>query len=620
MTNSKINTNSEIAQLKKVVVHRPDGGVSYIPANKMHEWLYDDILDVYSTEKEYQAFQLLLLLFLSPEQLYKNNEFVIDKDGSIKIKDGKTLLETNPEKEGYYVNKSDDANVIDTQFLLQNIFKENYEATRELIASICVVEQVHPNRRDDLMAMLAEAKKDGQFYVEIVKTILSGKLEYKRNHKGELYKLNEAKARFIFPPIPNFLFTRDIGVSIGDHLLITKPKYDIRKREVLLTGFLAENYLCKDDHSKILRVSEDDEFFQIEEANQNDYRVSYEGGDIMMISDRHMLIGCSERTSPYAIQKLVHRLFWSKINTSHPDGIDYVSVIKIGEKRSQMHIDTVFSQIREDLWTVHSPLSEHWQANMKKKDWHSRDYNDELQQKSATQIAKEKDLNIFQFYLTEEGKELKNKYYNNTLSYEEQEEIKAKFKNLDFLLRADENGDYNSDKSNIYPKKPKGLCDLLSNISANEFGAKKEDVKFVLSGRGLTPFDTREQLTDACNLLTLRPGVSVGYDRNHKTALHFNEIVENDPTSDYPGFDDYIHQANMERFGENEKIDGTPMKLNHLIHVHDLYRFIAENNLSQSETIALRDSIKNALLLIPSNELSRARGGSHCMTMPIVRG
>ena len=105
MTNSKINTNSEIAQLKKVVVHRPDGGVSYIPANKMHEWLYDDILDVYSTEKEYQAFQLLLLLFLSPEQLYKNNEFVIDKDGSIKTKDGKTLLETNPEKEGYYVNQ-----------------------------------------------------------------------------------------------------------------------------------------------------------------------------------------------------------------------------------------------------------------------------------------------------------------------------------------------------------------------------------------------------------------------------------------------------------------------------------------------------------------------------------
>jgi arginine deiminase len=31
------------------------------------------------------------------------------------------------------------------------------------------------------------------------------------------------------------------------------------------------------------------------------------------------------------------------------------------------------------------------------------------------------------------------------------------------------------------------------------------------------------------------------------------------------------------------------------------------------------DSITDTLILLPSAELSRARGGSHCMSMPLLR-
>ncbi len=616
----RIKIYSEIAPLKKVLVHSPDGGIGHVPAGKLHEWLYDDIIDVKASQREYAAFQALLLLFLNPDKLFIDNGFVLKKNGNKRKVDGKKLFVNNPEKEGYYLTGSnfESANVVDTQFVLQQMMAQNKEAARDLIVSICAIEELHPYRKTDLLAMLKAGESDSQFYIEVVKTLLTGKLEYELNTQNELRKLPENEYRYIFPPIPNFIFTRDIGVTIGNHLLITKPKFEIRKREVLLFRFIAENYLC-DDVEKIISVTEDDEFFQIEEKNQEEYRVSYEGGDIMMISDRHVLIGCSERTSPYAVQKLVHRLFWENIKTGHEHGIDTVSVIRIGEKRAQMHIDTVFTHIREDLWVVHSPYSKEWVDAQKEKDRHTREYNDVLMQKSAAQKEREKDLVIFQFHLNEEGKKIKKQFWNST-DENERQQLKSQFKKLDFLLRTDADKKYTNAGNFHFQEQPENLSELLKIISVEEFGvASASDVKFVLSGAGNEPFDAREQWTDACNLLTLRPGVSVGYDRNYNTIIHFNEVVSGEPVTEDPDFVKYMIEQNKDRFRERNDSNGKEMDIDHVLHVFDLFKYIVDNKLSLEDTRALIGKIKNTLILIPSKELSRARGGSHCMSLPIIR-
>ena len=48
-------------------------------------------------------------------------------------------------------------------------------------------------------------------------------------------------------------------------------------------------------------------------------------------------------------------------------------------------------------------------------------------------------------------------------------------------------------------------------------------VKFIYSGNNEFPFDAREQWTDSCNLLALKEGVVLGYDRNDKTIEAFKE-------------------------------------------------------------------------------------------------
>ncbi len=619
---NKINNRSEIFPLKKVMVHSPDGGIGNVPAHKLHDWLYDDILDVKATQLEYRTFQATLMLFLSPGLLFKGGSFAFDKESNLrKNKAGKKFLQTNPEKLDHYMAEAgvDASGVVDTQFLLQQLIQTKQIAARDLVISIASIERLHPERRDDLLHMLAAAANDYQFAVELVKTLLTGKLEYKADKKGKVHRRDEDDIRFIFPPIPNFIFTRDIGVTIGDHILITKPKYDIRGREVRLCRFIAENLLLEKQKEKIIAVSEDDDYFQLEEKIQPEHRVSYEGGDIMMISDRHVLIGCSERTSPYAIQKIVHRLFWENIKTGNPDGIDIVSVIKIGEKRSQMHIDTVFTHIREDVWVLHSPLSEVWKEQQSIESWRSKNYNDELQHKSASQIEREKGVGIFQFCLSKEGKKLK-KQYKAAKTDKQRRAIKVKFRKLDFLLRTDAKGLKYKKSDCHYKQRPKGVHDLLTQISVKEFGVSSASkVKFALSGRGVPPFDSREQWTDACNLLTLRPGVSVGYDRNYRTALHFNEIMKGEPVSANKDFVAFIVERNIERFRDTRDSNGKEMDLNHLIHASDLIRFIAVNKMDEVKTKRLIKGIKNAIIMIPSNELSRARGGSHCMTMPLER-
>ena len=69
MSLSKIFCTSEIGLLKKVIVHRPDMGISRISPKDAEELLFDDIVFLPQMQKEHDIFTDVLKAFIGDENV-----------------------------------------------------------------------------------------------------------------------------------------------------------------------------------------------------------------------------------------------------------------------------------------------------------------------------------------------------------------------------------------------------------------------------------------------------------------------------------------------------------------------------------------------------------------------
>ena len=143
-----------------------------------------------------------------------------------------------------------------------------------------------------------------------------------------------AGSPLVIDPIPNIYFTRDTFSVIGSGVCVNSMLSRTRRREGVFGEFLLRHH---------------PEYGGVPLWYTSDRPHNIEGGDILVLGEDVVGVGISERTSPAAIDELAARLLWGE----PASGVGRVFAFSIPHKRSFMHLDTVFTQVDVDTFTVH---------------------------------------------------------------------------------------------------------------------------------------------------------------------------------------------------------------------------------------------------------------------------
>lgn len=136
-------------------------------------------------------------------------------------------------------------------------------------------------------------------------------------------------------PLPNLMFTRDLCAVVDGHIILSNAAKTARKREsVIIETVMTYHPRFAPVRDRIITLP--------------DY-VDFEGGDLIVASDKVVLIGHSERTTFGGVSEIARALF---ARTQ----VEHVLMVNIPKRRSCMHLDTVFTFAHWDECVVFPPF------------------------------------------------------------------------------------------------------------------------------------------------------------------------------------------------------------------------------------------------------------------------
>src|SRR5690349_5002318 len=165
---------------------------------------------------------------------------------------------------------------------------------------------------------LAEFMIGGLATADLPDDFRPGYLALAREHTGV--------REYLMPPLPNTLYTRDTTCWIYGGVTLNPLYWPARHEETILTTSI---YRFHPEFAGKVKVWWGD-------PTEDWGRATVEGGDVMPIGNKTVLIGMSERTSRQGISQLAAALF-------EQEAAERVIVAAMPKLRAAMHLDTVFT-------------------------------------------------------------------------------------------------------------------------------------------------------------------------------------------------------------------------------------------------------------------------------------
>jgi arginine deiminase len=267
---------SEIGPLRAVLVHTPGKELLAVTPGTREDYLYDDIIDIEFARREHRKMVAVLERFTT---------------------------------------------VYEVQDLLTDVLQQ--QEVRDFLIARCM----------DVIPSDTLARRFADLPPEELTTLL---IEGEQETAGPIASaLNEVG--FALPPVPNLFFTRDVGIVVGDHVVIGAMRHEARWSEELIFKALFR-YHPELENAGVL--------YDGSEERRLDY--SLEGGDVHPVRQDTLILGFSDRSSPAALDRLCQLVF---ARTSVTD----VIVVVMPSQRSAIHLDMIFTQVDHELCTVYPP-------------------------------------------------------------------------------------------------------------------------------------------------------------------------------------------------------------------------------------------------------------------------
>ncbi len=300
----QFGVHSEIGKLRKVLVHRPDLSLKRLTPANHDELLFDDVLWVEHAQREHDAFVGHM------------------RDWGVQV------------------------------FYLEDLLTETLASSpeaRETITRLVITENtvgvalVEPLR--ELLISLDAETLATHLIGGLTKGEVRAMTDISEVERKSLLGFASSDDAFILPPLPNSLFTRDSSAWIYNGVSINPMYHQSRHLEAYNVGLIY--------HFHTMFQEADFEFWfpLLDEADcrfntETFGRASIEGGDIMPIGNKTLLIGDSLRTTPQMIEQLAARLFAS-------GAVERVIVARMTRDRAHMHLDTIFTMLDYDAVTIY---------------------------------------------------------------------------------------------------------------------------------------------------------------------------------------------------------------------------------------------------------------------------
>ena len=292
---SAIHVTSEIGKLKQVCLHRPGDELLNLPPFELERLLFDDVPFLQVAQEEHDRFAELMRE-QGVEVLYLEKLVAETFDANPAAREA--FLDEYMAEAGVQGGKAVEAVVRD----YLNSIEDNFEFVKKTMAGVAKSEIEMPTALD--FASLA--------------------------FRGEASDL-------IIDPMPNLYFTRDPFATVGNGVSLNHMYSVTRNRETLYGKYIFTQ------HPKYAGTSQ---------WYNRDAQYSIEGGDILNLSKTALAIGISQRTQAEAIETIAQNIFWKTEGCL----IEKIFAFDIPNNRAMMHLDTVFTQIDVDKFTIHPAI------------------------------------------------------------------------------------------------------------------------------------------------------------------------------------------------------------------------------------------------------------------------